>query len=69
MSDLENRLLAAHARHDKPELAKLYQEAAANTDDIGSQGFFLTQAYIFALDCGAPEASQLREKLSRMGRI
>ena len=69
MSELDARLLEAHARDDRAALIALYTEAAdfANTDEV--RGFYLTHAFVFALESGAPEAPALRARLQEMGRI
>lgn len=69
MSNLDARLLEAHARDDRAALIALYSEAAdaANTDE--ARGFYLTHAFVFALESGAPEAPALRARLQQMGRI
>ncbi len=69
MSDaLDRKLLNAHERGDKTALVTLYSQAAdnANTDD--AKYFYMTHAYIFALDTGHPIAQQLRAKLVIAGR-
>lgn len=66
MNDLNARLLAAHDAGDHRALVALYQQAAAQ--DAEAQGFFLTQAYIFALETGHPDATALRAELVAMGR-
>ena len=67
MSTLDARLLAAHAAGDHTALSTLYAEAAE-----GAQGearaFYLTQALVYALEAGRPEACDLRRALVRMGR-
>ena len=68
MSDLDVRLLAAHAAGDKRALVDLYTAAADAASDIDGACFFLTHAYIFALDSGAPQAASLRERLINHGR-
>ena len=69
MSNLDARLLEAHARDDRAALVALYSEAAdaANTDE--ARGFYLTHAFVFALESGAPEVPALRARLQEMGRI
>lgn len=69
MSDLDTRLLAAHERHDHPALISLYLEASDAAEDEVAKGFYLTHAYVFALEAGDPRATELREKLCGMGRI
>lgn len=68
MSELNARLLAAHADGDKAALVGLYAEAADRANGRDAAAFFLTQAYVFALDCGHPDAAPLRARLVAMGR-
>lgn len=68
MSDLEAQLLTAHDQNDKAALVALYTQAANESMDEDQAGFFLTQAYIFALDCGAREAADLNRRLAEQGR-
>ena len=65
---LDDRLLDAHARNDTPALVQLYQEAAEQADDENAAAFFLTHAYVLALEIGSPNANALRSELVRMGR-
>jgi hypothetical protein len=69
MTPLDERLLEAHERDDKPALVALYSEAAEAANSEEAQGFYLTHAYVFALDIGAAEAPALRQRLKDMGRI
>lgn len=69
---LERRLLAAHAAADKVSLVTLYREAgdlAEAAGDLERACFFMTQAWIFALDAGDERAGQLRARLARHGRM
>lgn len=68
MSDLEARLLKAHARDDRPALVTLYREAADTARDAEAEGFYLTHAYIFALELGHEVAKALHARLKEMGR-
>ncbi len=68
MTDLNARLLAAHERDDKPELVRLYRLAADQTDDTDAEAFYLTYAYVFALELGHPGATALHARLKDMGR-
>lgn len=68
MTTLHDRLLAAHAENDRTALIRLYCEAADTAQDADARGFYLTHAYIFALEAGAPEAPALRAILVTMGR-
>ncbi len=64
---LEARILAAHADGDGAALVTLYSEAAEAAGTSGAAAFFLTQAYVFALEAGLPEARPLRARLVAMG--
>ena len=69
--NLNDRLLAAHAAQDVAALPRLYKaaaEQAENTGDIHRTCFYLTQAWIFALDAGIPMAGELKERLVTYGR-
>ena len=68
MSDLDARLLAAHARGDRAALVALYTEAADSAGEDQARYFYLTQAYVFALEAGRPEAPTLRARLVAAGR-
>ena len=54
MSNLDARMIAAHEAHDLPALITLYTQAADTANDIDAACFYLTHAYIFALEAGAP---------------
>ena len=66
--DLHTRMLAAHAGPDPAALIALYTEAADAANDLNASCFFLTHAYVFALEAGAPQASQLHRRLAIHGR-
>ena len=63
MNDLDGLLLDAHAKGDRPALVRLYTEAAKQTSLQQAKRFYLTHAYVFALEVGHPDASALREQL------
>ena len=68
---LDRQILDAHAREDGAALARLYARAAdmAETDgNIDGCCFFLTQAYVFALQAGVAEADELHARLLAYGR-
>ncbi len=65
---LEAQLLAAHAGDDRFALIRLYTQAADITNDLDAECFFLTYAYIFALEAGAAEAEILHARLKAHGR-
>lgn len=66
--DLHSRMLAAHEGPDHAALIALYTEAADSANDLDASCFFLTHAYVFALEAGAPQARQLHGRLARYGR-
>ena len=68
---LDASLLAAHARGDGPALAELYARAADRCEAEGALDaccFYLTQAYVFALEAGLETADLLRGRLIAYGR-
>ncbi len=68
MSDLDARLLAAHAAGDWSALVTLYTEAADTAPDPDAAAFYLTHAYVFALELAHPAAPALRARLVAAGR-
>ncbi|MFX0544370.1 hypothetical protein ACEWPL_002360 [Roseovarius sp. S1116L3] len=66
--DLHTRMLAAHEGPDHAALIALYTEAADCANDLDASCFFLTHAYVFALEAGAPQARMLHGRLARHGR-
>jgi hypothetical protein len=68
MSDLDQCILDAHARGDGAALARLYHAAAEHENTPEAKAFFLTQAYVFALEANAPEVPELRALLVALGR-
>ncbi|MEM9850524.1 MAG: hypothetical protein AAF761_00855 [Pseudomonadota bacterium] len=65
---LNARLLAAHAAGDARTLVALYRQAGDDATDDTARGFYLTHAYVFALEAGLPEAAVLHARLVAMGR-
>lgn len=68
---LDAALLAAHEAGDARALVRLYTragDAAEAAGDVNAASFFLTQAYVFALDAGAPDAGALHARLRAHGR-
>lgn len=63
---LEAALLAAHAADDRRALIGLYAGAADGSDGIAAS-FYLTQAYVFALEAGDPRAAVLKARLVAKG--
>ena len=68
MTSLDDRLLEAHARRDHRALVALYREAAETANDRVAAGFYLTHAYVFALELGDVQAEELHALLKAQGR-
>lgn len=68
MTNLDDRMISAHAAQDRMALIKLYREAADSVNDRDASCFFLTHAYIFALEAGTSEAQNLHARLKAQGR-
>lgn len=69
--ELDAALLDAHAEGDGARLVSLYAAAADAAEAEGridAACFFLTQAYVFALDNGDASASALHARLLARGR-
>ncbi|MEM1078494.1 MAG: hypothetical protein AAGI09_08205 [Pseudomonadota bacterium] len=62
---LDLALQAAHARSDKKMLIALYAAAAARRPEAAA--YFLTHAYVYALESGARDAAPLRARLVALG--
>ncbi len=68
---LDRQLIAANLANDHIKLIALYQRAAEICEAKGAVDetcFFLTQAYVFALQEGSPQSRQLKEKLVAYAR-
>lgn len=68
---LHRQLLEAHQQNDTDSLATLYGEAGTRAEHQGNLDaacFYLTQAYIFALDSGLDCAAEYNRKLAGYGR-
>lgn len=68
MTDLNTRLLQAHEAGDIKALAKLYEQAADEQTNEDAASFFLTHAYVHALEANLPNVDSLRQRLINMGR-
>lgn len=66
---LDEALLDAHARDDRAALVTLYSRAAEATDEVDATCFFLTQAYVFALETGHAATQPLHDRLKAFGRV
>jgi len=63
---LDRDLLAAHASGDAASLIQLYTQAADLSEmagDVDATCFYLTHAFVFALEAGAPEVALLNQRL------
>nr|WP_255596838.1 hypothetical protein [Cognatishimia sp. MH4019] len=65
---MDEALIAAHAAGDAGALIALYTHAADQAGDVDAACFYLTHAYVFALEAGAPEAVGLQARLADHGR-
>nr|WP_255670786.1 hypothetical protein [Cognatishimia sp. F0-27] len=61
-------MLAAHETADKSALIGLYEEAAGATTDPQAAAFYLTHAYVYALELGDGRARQYHAVLKAQGR-
>lgn len=68
MTALDQLLLSAHEAQDTGTLVDLYQQAASQADNPVAAGFYLTHAYVFALEINHPDATMLRAQLVAQGR-
>ena len=69
-TELNSRILDAWSRGDGQLLAELYSEAGNSLLDSGLENegcFYLTQAYILALENGLDSAAALHAKLVKHG--
>jgi hypothetical protein len=64
---LDTALLDAHARGDRAALIALYADAADAAMDPTARAFYLTHAYVFALEAGDARAAPLKARLVRDG--
>ncbi|MEH6521519.1 hypothetical protein [Sulfitobacter sp.] len=68
MKGLNEQMLEAHAEDDRDALIGLYAQAAGEAADIDTKCFFLTHAYVFALEAADPRTRDLRKQLVSHGR-
>jgi len=66
-SALDAGLLAAHENGDTALLVRLYLKAADGTEDAAASAFYLTHAYVFALEAGLEEVASIRARLVAQG--
>ena len=65
---LHQALLDAHDRGDTDALIQLYHQAADTAESQDAAGFYLTHAYVFALEAGDNRGVALRDALVALGR-
>jgi hypothetical protein len=65
---LDGKLRAAHEAQDAETLVTLYCEAATQAGCDDARGFFLTHAYIYALELGDARAAPLKAQLIALRR-
>ena len=71
-SELDARLIEAHSSRNLREIASHYALAADRAEmneDIDRACFFLTHAWIFALEAGDLIADDHRSRLAAYGRV
>ncbi len=68
MKDLDAQMIAAHEAEDSAALIRLYTQAADQANDLTAACFYLTHAYVFALEAGASEAPTLHARLKAHDR-
>jgi len=71
LRELDAALLTAHEAGDLVALVRLYGDAgdrALEAGDAGAAAFYLTHAYVFALEGGLPSSDALHSRLVAMGR-
>jgi hypothetical protein len=66
-SALDAALIAAHAAGDLSALVRLYAQAADGAEKGTAEAFFLTQAYVYALEAGSTAAGPMRARLVALG--
>lgn len=66
---LDEQLLAAHASGDHRALVGLYAQAADAANSIDASCFFLTHAYVYALEQNHPDQAKLHARLKEHGRV
>ena len=70
-ASLDAALLEAHEGADSAALVRLYTlaaDAAEAEGDVDAACFYLTHAFVFALEAGVPEAEGLNQCLAARGR-
>lgn len=71
LAEVERLMLEAHERHDHDALVPLYRLAAEfrfAENNVEAACFYLTHAYVYALETGADIVGEIRELLVIHGR-
>jgi len=66
---LDAELLAAQTAGDVEALITLYTRASEEAVQDAARGFYLTHAYVFALEAGDARAEALAQELRAQGRL
>jgi hypothetical protein len=69
---LNEKLIQAHEENNMADLVVLYTRAGDDSEkagDIDAACFYLTHAYVFALDAGSEQANELHMRLLQYGRV
>lgn len=69
---LDMRLLNAYRSGAPASISEAYCDIAAEAaaaQDADREAFFLTHAFIFALEAGCPKAAILSDRLRTLGRL
>lgn len=64
---LDQAMLAAHEDGDYDQLVRLYTQAAQEASTAQAQSFYLTHAYVFALESDHPMCNALKARLVALG--
>jgi len=69
--ELDQALLIAHTTNDTAQLVVLYQKAfeLERNHDPDAGYYYLTQAYVYALDIDHSDASNIEPLLKKSGRL
>lgn len=66
---LDAQILKAHDHGDKSALVDLYSQAADQAADVDAACFYLTHAYVFALETAHPATQTLFDRLREHRRV
>lgn len=69
--NLNANMLHAHEQNDCTRLLALYTQAANQQEAAGETDaacFYLTHAYVFALESGDAQVTELHQRLKKYGR-